>query len=368
MVNKMRKAVETLHSKPLADKNITVGFDGCCDVLVKPIRKIDTQTGGKTFFSAMKEFGEYIIDKQGKSCSIGFEEQSRRIGGNAPILANALGTLDIRTNVVGTLGYPEIEGVFSRMSEHCTLFSYDDSQTATALEFSDGKIIFSPQHIFGKKVWNNIKNIIGGSEVRRLFFETDVIALVNWSELNYATELWGDLYSEFELAAATDKQKYVFIDLADCSRNLAQDRIQIMEDIRRFSRFRKTVLSVNENEAEVLYRTFFQNEEHDYLKIGGELMKKFGFDLLIIHTRKESFTFTKKDIVQIPAFFVENPQISTGGGDNFNAGFILGLTLGADPETCSVLGNALSSYYITYGQSPDLLSLEKHLLDWAGTI
>lgn len=365
MINKILKAIDAIHSKPLENKKITVGFDGCCDVLVRLIRNIDTQTSEKTYFSLIKEFGEYIIDKQGKSCSIGFEEQSKKIGGNAPILANALGALGIKTNVIGTLGYPEINEVFLQMSDNCTLFSYDDIQTATALEFSDGKIIFSPQHIFNKRVWDNIKKIIGTSNVKPLFFNADVIALVNWSELNYATELWGDLYSEFEQAGEIEKQKYVFIDLADCSRNQVPDRVQIIEDICRFSKFRKVVLSVNENEANVLYKTFFDQQENDYLKIGERLMGKFGFDILIIHTRRESFTFMEKDIIQIPTFFIDNPQISTGGGDNFNAGFILGLTLGADMETCSVLGNALSSYYITSGHSPDLMSLENHLREWA---
>lgn len=94
-------------------------------------------------------------------------------------------------------------------------------------------------------------------------------------------------------------------------------------------------------------------------------MDRFGFDIFIIHTRKESFTFMENDIDQIPAFFIDNPKISTGGRDNFNAGFILGLTLGADMQTCSVLGNALSGYYIANGHSPDLTSLEKHLSEWS---
>ena len=364
MINETFKVIEAIRSKPFENKTITVGFDGCCDILVRLIRNIDTQTGEKTYFSLIKEYGEYIIDKQGKSCSIGFEEKFKRIGGNAPILANALGTLGIKTNVIGTLGYPEIDEVFHRMSDNCILFSYDNIQTATALEFSDGKIILSPQHVTNKRVWENIKKIIGQHNMKPLFFDADVIALVNWSEINYATELWGDLYKEFEQAAKIDRQKYVFIDLADCSRNRIQDRIRIMEDICRFSKFRKVVLSVNENEAGVLYETFFDKQENDYLKTGEKLMNQFGFDILIIHTRRESFTFTEKDIVRVPTFYVDSPVISTGGGDNFNAGFTLGLMLGADMQTCSVLGNALSSYYITSGHSPGLACLEKHLLKW----
>ena len=86
---------------------MTAGFDGFVDTVVKVIKSKPEQ---KPFvlFNWVKEFGNYILEKEGTSFSLELEEISSRRGGNMPITANALGRLGIRVNCIGALGYPQI--------------------------------------------------------------------------------------------------------------------------------------------------------------------------------------------------------------------------------------------------------------------
>ena len=49
---------------------------------------------------------------------------------------------------------------------------------------------------------------------------------------------------------------------------------------------------------------------------------------------------------------IENPKLTTGGGDNFNAGYCVGQLLGYDVEDCMAMGMAVSGAYVKNGRSP----------------
>jgi sugar/nucleoside kinase (ribokinase family) len=54
---------------------------------------------------------------------------------------------------------------------------------------------------------------------------------------------------------------------------------------------------------------------------------------------------------------VQQPKISTGAGDHFNAGFCLGLVLGFSLPESLCVGVATSGYYVRTAQSPTATEL-----------
>ena len=98
-----------------------MGFDGFVDTIVRVIRTSDWP-GVYNYFQDISEFGHYIIDKQGKSCSLELDEQLVKIGGNMPITANALGNLGVHINCIGAMGYPKLHSVFHQISSNCKLY------------------------------------------------------------------------------------------------------------------------------------------------------------------------------------------------------------------------------------------------------
>jgi len=55
--------------------------------------------------------------------------------------------------------------------------------------------------------------------------------------------------------------------------------------------------------------------------------------------------------------FVQQPKISTGAGDHFNAGFCLGNLLGFSLEESLCTGVATSGYYVRTAESPSASQL-----------
>lgn len=73
----------------LAGKKLTAGFDGFVDRIQRVIKE-KKENKEISYFRLIKEFGYYITGKE-SSFSLEVETISDRIGGNMPIMANALG-------------------------------------------------------------------------------------------------------------------------------------------------------------------------------------------------------------------------------------------------------------------------------------
>ena len=58
-----------------------------------------------------------------------------------------------------------------------------------------------------------------------------------------------------------------------------------------------------------------------------------------------------------PGPFVKEPKLSTGAGDNFNAGFITARLLGLNLEESLCTGTATSGFYVRNAGSPTIAQL-----------
>jgi sugar/nucleoside kinase (ribokinase family) len=111
---------------------------------------------------------------------------------------------------------------------------------------------------------------------------------------------------------------------------------------------------LNRNEAGIIYRTLFnKNNGENLADTGNELFKKMSLHTLLIHSSKEVIAINKEQLVAMKTFFTPRPKMSTGAGDNFNAGYCAGLLLELDPELAVVLANAFSGYYVRSGVSAE---------------
>ena len=125
----------------LRNKTVSLGFDAFVDSVVKVIRQKDVD-GKAHYFESTLAFGEYIVDKGKKSFSIEMEEITNKLGGNMPIMANAVAQMGPKVSCIGPMGRDAIHPVFRPMQEYCELYSYADPGLTKVLEFPSGKMIF----------------------------------------------------------------------------------------------------------------------------------------------------------------------------------------------------------------------------------
>lgn len=365
MKERINQILDSLQDgSPLASKQATIGFDGFIDSIVRAVESKNSGSDTK-FFSTIEQFGSHLVSKKGMSCSIELKEEAAKMGGNMPILANALGTLGTRVNCVGSLGLPDIHPEFKKMASGCVLYSISDPGFATAMEFDDGKIMLCRMDAIDTVNWDNVKASLGLDNLIRFFRESDLVGLVNWSELTYSDSVWEGILKEILPHHIQNKQQIAFFDLSDCSRRSDKEILHILQLIGRYSDHYKVILGMNENETRLVFRALDNGRSDlDLADMGNKIFENLKVDVLIVHPVKYALAWDGNGIHRVDGLYVEKPVLSTGGGDNFNAGLCAGQLLGLDIETSLIMASAVSGFYVKYGYSPELHELCEILRYW----
>jgi hypothetical protein len=354
---------EKVHS--IANKKVTLGFDGFIDVIYRVIKSKDDQSA-IAFFDTSQELGEYIIKKGEKNFSLELEAMTTKIGGNMPIMANALAPFGPQQYCIGAIGYPTVHPLFSEMPSNCRLFSFAEPGLAKALEFLGNKIMLAEIGELNTIEWGTIKNIIGLQTMIDLFSECDLICILNWSELDNSTAWWKGLQEDILPRVPVSAYKPISLfDLADCSKRTPESILEAMYLLRSFSEYWDIVLSLNLNEAIIVNNalTGMDHAKDSIEKIGGNLYEKLGISNVVIHNSRNAFSWDSSGVQRVESFHISNPVISTGAGDNFNAGYCAGLLMGLNAEASLVLGHAVTNLYMSSGKSPSIPDLLRLLAD-----
>lgn len=337
----------------IRSKKLAVGFDGFVDTIVRPLRQSAAEGIPAQPFQTIRELGEFLIEKAEKSCSIELSVEARQLGGNMPFLSRAAGKLGLSVSSIGMLGTPgAIEPLFSGMP--CTLYGFAPPGQSACMEFDDGKVLLASDCTLSDDAWRLVLAATGGS-APVIFCGADLIALVNWSELSFSHGLWQHVLDAVS-NVPPDKSKYAFFDLCDVSRRRTAELDAVLQLIGDFSRFRTTILSLNENEAIVTAERLLGGAR-DMEDIAQSVRKRYDIDEVIVHTVRESVLVTARGTTRQNTDFVAHPRISTGAGDNFNGASCFAAVMGlADAERIA-FANAFAHYYISQGSSPALHEL-----------
>ena len=347
----------------LSARTVTLGFDGFIDSVVKVIRYKDHQSP-ISFFETPHAFGEYIVAKGEKNLSIELETLTTKLGGNMPIMANAIAHLGPRVSCVGPLGYPDIHPVFRQMSSNCQLYSFANPGLSKVLEFKNGKIMLAEMGELNDIEWNFIKEKIGIKTLLELFTTSDLISILNWSELDNSTAIWKGLLTDILPGSAHSKRPIGFFDLSDCSKRPESAIREAMNLLNSFSKYWDVMLSLNLNEAAIVHSvlTGKKGKEEGVEKMCEDIFESLNIHTVIIHSSKQAVardnSFNKRK-----TSFIKEPMISSGSGDNFNAGFCVGKLLNFETGMSLALGHATSSLYMQSANSPTVAELLPFLLN-----
>lgn len=352
----------------LAHKKVMIGIDGFVDKIVRPVKSNDSENN-YTFFPTISEFGNFITSKAGMSCGIQMCERFTKLGGNAPIMTAALCATGLKVNCVAALGYPTVNDIFCGMGETCSMYSIGNPGYTTAVEFEDGKVMLSEYDSLNSMEWSTFKNILDAKQLKEFFADSDIAGIVNWNAIPHFNKIMRGIMDDILAKEPIDKTKLVFFDTCDISKRSNEDATKFLELVKEFNNYRKVILGLNANEAILFYKVVFPDKQIPDIKIvGDELYKAIGCDLLVIHTLFNAYAWENDKFAEVPSLYVRQPRLSTGGGDNFNAGLCLGFMLGMDLEEALYTANATSGSYVRNAKSPSYQKLIDTLNDWDNLI
>ncbi len=343
-----------------------VGMDGFVDEI---IHMVDSRQDANTFsrIPTISKLAERISAAAGKSTNIEIVQAMIKLGGNGPIMANALSSFGIKVTYIGALGYPTLHPVFQDFANRADVHSIGEAAHTDALEFDDGKILLGKMVQLNDVTWPNIQARYGRDKFASKFNTAELVGFVNWTMIPFMSDIWESMLKDLCPALKGPRRK-IFFDLADPEKRSAKDITRALELILGFEKYFDAILGLNEKEAfeigDVLGLGFKDHSPEGILKLAMEIQKRLPINTVVVHPVAFAVAASKGDAQIVKGPFCAKPKISTGAGDHFNSGFCLGKMLGLDNAGSLMTGVATSGFYVRTAKSPNMGELAGLLRDW----
>jgi sugar/nucleoside kinase (ribokinase family) len=343
----------------MAGVRALVGLDGFVDEI---ITVVDKRTGAEYQpVRTIADLGRKIGAAAGQSSNYELVVKQMKLGGNGPIMANALASLGVGVTYVGNLGYPEIHPVFRPLAARAEVVSIGEPAHTDALEFEDGKLMLGKLSPLDEVTWDNLLSRVGRERLGEFIRRSQIIAMVNWTMLPHMSRIWAKLLDEM-IPDAERHHRRVFVDLADPEKRTPDDILDALKLLTRFQDQVDVILGLNLKEsleiADVLGLPGAAAPEEAIEENARAIRDKLNLSCVVIHPRRAAAAATADgESATFAGPFVQHPKISTGAGDHFNAGFCLARVLGMPLDESLCVGCATSGFYVRAAASPSAAEL-----------
>src|SRR5438477_2467420 len=284
-----------LTSKKLSEKAASlksvkamVGLDGFVDEIIAVVDK--RHDHGK--FDPVKTIGHLgakITAAAGESSNYELVVKQRKLGGNGPIMANALAAMGLGVTYVGNLGYPAIHPVFADFAKRAHVLSIAEPGYTDALEFDDGKLMLGKHESLKDIDWDNLLGRVGKEKLKTLLSPAKLIGMVNWTMLPHMTRIWAKLLDEV-IPNLERHQRKLFIDLADPEKRTHADILDALKMLTRFQDQVDVILGLNLKEslevADVLGLPGKSDPENAIEENARAIRENLHLSCVVIHPRR----------------------------------------------------------------------------------
>jgi hypothetical protein len=360
----LASVAKKLKSFDPAKVKVTVGLDGFVDLIIDVV---DKRTGPETYtrVETIADLGARISKAAGLSSNLELVVRQEKLGGNGPIMANALIESGFEVTYIGNLGRPAVHPVFADMAARCkACYSLAEPGTTDALEFRDGKVMMGKHQSLKDVTYARMLEVVGKDKLKKIWETSNLIALTNWTMLTGQTEIWKRLHKDMAKVKAP-AGAVLFTDLADPEKRTEKEIQDAVGFLKSFRSSHRVVLGVNQKESmevgEALGLEFVPDEIE---KNAVALRKALDLDAVVIHPTRNAACATEKGSAIFDGPYCQNPKLTTGAGDNFNAGFCIGLLAGLEPVEMLASGVSNSGFYVRNGRSATAKNLVGFIGQW----
>lgn len=355
----------------LRAKRAFLGFDGFIDEVV---HIVDWRTSATQYspIRLMADYGRRLVDAAGKSTNIEMVTLQRKMGGNAPLMADALGRLGCPIDFVGALGDGAVDPLFAGLQAHGRVRTLCAPGLTIAAEFQDGKIMhgrLDSMNALGPEV---LLAGVGGEEgLAEAFAGVDLAALLNWTMTPQATSIWRLCADVLAAMEPSQRPRHLFFDLCDPQKRPVE---QLVEALRAMALFKEkagcgVILGLNERESEFVAKALgipLGGSDGDALiQRAAAIAEPLGGIEVVIHPTALAAAWSPDSTGWIDGPVCKAPVLTTGAGDHFNGGYCAARLMGMPPGNAVAIGVAVSGYYVRNAHGPAVEELPAFIRDWA---
>ena len=343
-----------------------IGLDGFVDEIVHVVDK-RADADHYERLPTIAALADRLAGAAGRSTNIELVNQRVKLGGNGPIMANALASFGIRVTYLGSLGYPLPHSVFADFARRAEVYSIGEPGHTDALEFEDGKLMLGKLVQLKEITWPNIQARFGRDKFAAKFGSADLVGFVNWTMIPYMSDIWDALLAEL-CPALTGPRRKIFFDLTDPAKRPDTDILRALELVVRFGRHFDVILGLNEKEAceigEALGLPAQPGTPDELAALAIEIARHVPVNTLVVHPVTYALAVSNGAVSVVTGPRITKVLITTGAGDHFNSGFCLGKLLGLDDAQSLLCGVSTSGHYVRSAQSPGVADLAAMMRDW----
>jgi sugar/nucleoside kinase (ribokinase family) len=337
-------------------KNSVVGLDGFVDKIVTPVDKRHGLNDNFDPIDTIDALGSRISAAAGKSANIELFPRFDKLGGNGPIMANAHLSLGLNVRYVGALGKPTIDPVFEEFASKTNAISITNPGITTALEFKDGKLMLGNTSSLEEIDYSRIISVTGEGAFIDMLAKAEIVSMVNWTMIPKMTSILREIVDRIMPSLPPVDTRNFFFDLTDPAKRSSEDLREVLQVISRYQAHAEVTLGLNYNEAlqvsETLGLKGGGKDEESLCRIATDIRRKLEIACVVVHPTESASCATKDGSWWTEGPFTENPKITTGAGDHFNAGFTSARLSGMSPLTSLALATCTSGHYVRTAQSP----------------
>jgi len=346
-----------------------VGLDGFVDEILHVVNKrYDAVRFDRV--ATITDYAARLGAAAGQSTNVELVNTMTKLGGNGPIMANALASLGLAVTYLGALGHPVIHPVFAAFQKRATVHSISGPGYTDALEFEDGKLMIGKHYTLKDVTWDNICERFGRKEFANQLGSADLVGFVNWTMLPYMSDIWSAVHREI-LPHLSGPRRKMFFDLADPEKRTATDIRDALNLISQFQSAFDVILGLNEKEAleigRVLHLPAPTPGWQGLADLAIGIQKQLGIDTVVVHPVTYALAVSNGRAEVVAGPICQNPKITTGAGDHFNSGFCLAKLLGLDNASAVLCGVANSGHYVRTAESPNVADLIHLIRNWPNT-
>lgn len=336
----------------LGDQKVVLGFNGAID-RVREI--VDERQGQATYqrIQRLDDFGKQIstAGEEERSMLMEWVCSDMRTGGLVCHISRALGRLDFDPVMIGTFGVPPKDAFLEDFDEF-EMESLGQPAYTDAIEFDDGKLMMTESGGVQYLDWERLCENVGFEQLAAYLDGAAVFGMGYWAEISDMVSIFEGLADEL-LPTLSSPPDHILVDPADVGTRPSKDIKQATDVLQRLDAVSQVTMSANRYEtidiANSLGSTSLQRSPQAAAEIARE---ELGISQFVTHGATKSTLVTESGVFSVDVPREDEPVLSTGAGDHFNAGFLIGLMYDLDPDESVALGNAVAGCFVRQGGPP----------------
>ncbi len=330
-------------------KKALIGYDGFVDEIIEVVdKRQDAENYDRVL--TLADYGARISAAAGLSANVELVTVQTKLGGNGPIMANSLMNQDQGIFYIGCIGKNGIHEVFHDFVSKCEkVISFEEPGHTDALEFMDGKLMMGKIEHLKYVNWQNLLAASSREELVEIVSQSSLLSFNNWTMLTGMNSIMDGILS---IIKEVPNKPAIFIDLADPQKRLDEDIKEALNQLKEYAQETDVILSMNKNESMIVADLLGVSRD-DVTQRAVKIRESLDVAHVVIHPLHGAAAATKDWAGYVVGPYTDKPKLTTGAGDNFNAGYCNGVLRGFSAEECLMLGVNTSGYYVRNAASPN---------------